>query len=203
MCRGPAWQISSFAHRKPDTARAAAVRGHSRGELWELCKKITDTAATLIITPSFQWWPHFAMPVTQCVMPEELTAVKEEGGRNYSRKKTRVAKLSISLILHSTLCCCCTLTSLVKQDMHCSKLGFSAKRNANSRSEGDKRHNCLQWLWPAAEQDSIVLGFIPDPGALEPFALKLCCINNWERARLLICSKQQCPAHFYIPSLMP
>lgn len=123
-------------------------------------------------------------------MPEELTAVSGEGGRNYSRKKTRVAKLSISLILHSTLCCCSSLTSLVNQGMHCSKLGFSAKRNANSRSEGDKRHNCLQWLWPAAEQESIMLGFIPDPGALELFALKLCCINNEGTARLWICLQQ-------------
>lgn len=181
VCRGPAWQISSIAHHEPGTAREAAVRGHSRGKLWQLWKKITDTAATLIIAPTFQWWPHFATPVTQCGMLEELTAVSGEDGRNYSWKKTSIAKLNINLILHTTLCCSCILTSLVKQDMHCSNWASLLRGMQTLDQRDDKRHHCLQWLWPTAEKESIMLVFIPDPGALEPCALKLCCINSRER----------------------
>lgn len=32
----PAWVISNISYCKPDTAREAAVKGNSRGEVWEL-----------------------------------------------------------------------------------------------------------------------------------------------------------------------
>lgn len=49
-------------------------------EFWELCKQLTNTAATLIIAPSFQQWAQFAMLLNQYGMPEELAVVSGEAG---------------------------------------------------------------------------------------------------------------------------
>lgn len=135
-------------------------------------------------------------------MPEELMGVNGEAGRNYSWRKTSAVKLNMSLVLHTTLCCCCILTSLVKQDMHCSNWASLLREMQTLGQRDDKRHHCLQWLWPTAEQESIMLVFIPDPAALEPFALKLCCINNRERDQSLnLSAANSSVQHIFISQL--